>query len=579
MTTDRKHNGNTSEITELLNNFINGSYSRAFLIDGEWGTGKTYFVNDFIEKNKKTHKMIKVSLFGVADIKEVRANFNSKFLSTLGKTLKISAGVAKSFTKNALKIDLSDINIADLFDSEETKSHTSKKNIVVFFDDLERCRIPLDDLLGYVNNLTENNGYKVVVVVNTNELSDENRNSFNKNMEKVFSFKTNFINNIYDISKNILDSEIRPEKVRSKVNFIVDMFQNQNTDNLRIVQIVCDKINMLYSKNDEGLGALGDETTKILLQNLIRFIIEVIEKNKKDENDDSLSEDGTSDMRVAIAEALWVAQYSLEFDFIKKYCANEDYSLKEIRRQIVEVDKRRKFNSDNPLNDLNSGNVFLMQDKAFENLLQRTVEWIQNKKISIMEFPTILRVIHSVEDKILLFGQASYIENLVKIMKERISQAGEEELKEIDCYNFRDENIGMSNDIQGDTKALWEEILKVKSEFQQAGYANLDFSDNEHYDIFNKIPQDSELLAEIGVENIYNKIVNAESNEEVNNIRGCILGYYRDNPGKRKSNLLIELKGKVQLYTEETAKTLEISRIYILKVFVDTLDGNHYGGS
>ena len=41
-----------------------------------------------------------------------------------------------------------------------------KKRLVLVFDDIERCNIPIKDILGTINHYTESKGIKSIVVAN-----------------------------------------------------------------------------------------------------------------------------------------------------------------------------------------------------------------------------------------------------------------------------------------------------------------------------------------------------------------------------------------------------------------------------
>ena len=44
-------------------------------------------------------------------------------------------------------------------------------NSILIFDDLERCKIPINDLLGYINQFVEHLNLKVIIVANEKEIN------------------------------------------------------------------------------------------------------------------------------------------------------------------------------------------------------------------------------------------------------------------------------------------------------------------------------------------------------------------------------------------------------------------------
>lgn len=63
-------------VKQSIQNYVKSNSEYALLIDGEWGTGKTYFVNkNFfpeIQVNDKTYTSIYMSVYGCNNLIEVK---------------------------------------------------------------------------------------------------------------------------------------------------------------------------------------------------------------------------------------------------------------------------------------------------------------------------------------------------------------------------------------------------------------------------------------------------------------------------------------------------------------------------
>ena len=88
------------QILEIIENYMNKKETNyAILLDGEWGSGKTYFIREKLvpklkvnydkekkEKNKddkfKNKKPLYISLYGIEDVKEIS---KSIYLNLLGE--------------------------------------------------------------------------------------------------------------------------------------------------------------------------------------------------------------------------------------------------------------------------------------------------------------------------------------------------------------------------------------------------------------------------------------------------------------------------------------------------------------
>lgn len=155
-------------------------YNYAVMIDGAWGSGKTYFVNQVLlpELKKETKKSIYISLYGVSNIDELSKKIYIKFLlkdksdrinSTLlaGATeaLDVVSGLISPFIGKYGDIEIKEKKIQNL-----VQKFVPIKDCILIFDDLERCNCPMKEILGYINGFVEQAGMKVLIIANQNEL-------------------------------------------------------------------------------------------------------------------------------------------------------------------------------------------------------------------------------------------------------------------------------------------------------------------------------------------------------------------------------------------------------------------------
>ncbi|WP_323842035.1 MULTISPECIES: P-loop NTPase fold protein [unclassified Moraxella] len=155
----------------------------ATLLTGKWGCGKTYFIKAYMKKHQD--RLIYVSLFGLKNIDDVNdAIFGAMYPKLTSDTTKIATGLLKSVAKIGLQFDLEELNLKDKVMDFLTKN---KDRHIFVFDDLERSFISYDEILGFINDLTENNSIKVILVANVDEIQDNNKEIFDKFKEKVIS--------------------------------------------------------------------------------------------------------------------------------------------------------------------------------------------------------------------------------------------------------------------------------------------------------------------------------------------------------------------------------------------------------
>ncbi|NCB52364.1 MAG: hypothetical protein EOM54_10885 [Clostridia bacterium] len=165
-------------IIDLVNIYLKENiYDYAIMIDGGWGSGKTYFVKNILGPElKKTGVLrdaIYISLYGVREKEEI----SNLIFTTIAEN---KAGTGKKiipFASNGLKIvseivggrigskKIEGINLKEVF-----SPFINYGKYYFIFDDLERCSMPINDAIGYINNFVEHNNSKVIVIANQEEI-------------------------------------------------------------------------------------------------------------------------------------------------------------------------------------------------------------------------------------------------------------------------------------------------------------------------------------------------------------------------------------------------------------------------
>ncbi|MCB6185048.1 KAP family NTPase [Leeia sp. TBRC 13508] len=184
------------------------------MIDGEWGSGKTWFVKKYQEKiENDNRKVIYVSLYGLSKVKEINeAIFQALHPVLAHKSTKLAGKILKGAIKATIKIDIDadkkdDVSISTGIPDVNLPDYLSNadKHILIF-DDLERCEIPTGQLLGYINHFIEHEKMKCILVSNEFEMEEKNKNSSNKSYIKIrdkiigkrFGFTSDFDSAISD---------------------------------------------------------------------------------------------------------------------------------------------------------------------------------------------------------------------------------------------------------------------------------------------------------------------------------------------------------------------------------------------
>lgn len=191
-------------IINSVENYIKMDNYGALLVIGDWGCGKTYFFKNTLAEELKMdgRTLVMVSLFGLHDIKELPERLFYAYLDSTDDNLKKGKWIKRG--KNVIEsipIIKDYINIDKLFhDGRGLYSLIPKDKIIICFDDLERLikSITVNEVLGIINDLVENYGFKVIVIANegfVNQSKEKTELVFKeKVIEKTIAFTPDTLN-------------------------------------------------------------------------------------------------------------------------------------------------------------------------------------------------------------------------------------------------------------------------------------------------------------------------------------------------------------------------------------------------
>lgn len=180
------------------------------MLSGAWGSGKTHFWKNIIEKDlipkikEKEKSYIFVSLYGKDSIEELQNEILQKSYSFVqSKETDIISQTYSVFTKMTslmpkitvfgVGIDASNTSkqIEELNNNEKLKKGTDAllNGGIICFDDFERksSKIDLNDLFGFITNLTENFQTKTIIILNQEFFQENDTKVFNTVKEKSIS--------------------------------------------------------------------------------------------------------------------------------------------------------------------------------------------------------------------------------------------------------------------------------------------------------------------------------------------------------------------------------------------------------
>lgn len=147
----------------------------AVLVTGRWGCGKTKLVKDFLATCRA--KPLYVSLYGMTAVSQIEDEFFRLLHPVLShRGMRMAGTLAKGLLRGTLQIDLDGDKRDDgtatigLPELDVRQGLADPRGRLLVFDDLERCGMPLGEVLGYINAFVEHDGVKAIIIANEEEV-------------------------------------------------------------------------------------------------------------------------------------------------------------------------------------------------------------------------------------------------------------------------------------------------------------------------------------------------------------------------------------------------------------------------
>ena len=305
------------ELVESILDYIRSDYTDyAIMINGEWGSGKTYFWNHKIRNkietmhiNGKQYTTIYMSLYGISNLEEISKKIfiettqlmdknlkkfmNSHNQSTIPEYAKTGLDMANFFgvTQNGDKLDYGE------FFSTDDK--------ILCFDDLERANVDVIDILGYINNFVEHDHIKTIIICNEKELATKLKSS---NLEMKTFIATYLLDKEGDLTK--VSDKPMVEKIQDTIEHVFDKANDYERIKEKLIgetfeyapefTYIINGLLMRYENDSELIRFLRENT---------RFIISTFNKS------------GTRNLRI-LKHAL--NDFKKVFDMVNKNYPNTD---------------------------------------------------------------------------------------------------------------------------------------------------------------------------------------------------------------------------------------------------------------
>ncbi len=217
------------DLVESILDYIRSDYTDyAIMINGEWGSGKTYFWNhkikpkiESMQLNGKRYTAIYMSLYGISNLEEISKKIFIETTQLMDKNLK--KYMDASGVKNIPEYAKTGLDMANFFgvtqngDRIDYGEFFSTDDKVLCFDDLERANVDVIDILGYINNFVEHDHIKTIIICNEKELSTKLKNN---NLEMKTFIATYLLDK--ENKLNIKTDKPMVERIRDTIEYVFD---------------------------------------------------------------------------------------------------------------------------------------------------------------------------------------------------------------------------------------------------------------------------------------------------------------------------------------------------------------------
>lgn len=269
------------DLVESILDYIRADYTDyAIMINGEWGSGKTYFWNhkirrkiESMELNGKRYKTIYMSLYGISNLEEISKKIFIETTQLMDKNLK--KYMENNSQANIPEYAKTGLDMANFFgvtqngDKIDYKEFFSTDDKVLCFDDLERANVDVIDILGYINNFVEHDHIKTIIICNEKELSTKLKNS---NLE----MKTFIATYLLDKEGSLIKKTDKPmvERIQDTIEYVFDKANDYERIKEKLIgetfeyapefNYIINGILMRYEKYPELIRFLRENTNLII---------------------------------------------------------------------------------------------------------------------------------------------------------------------------------------------------------------------------------------------------------------------------------------------------------------------------
>ena len=268
------------DLVESILDYVKSDYTDyAIMINGEWGSGKTYFWNhkirnkiESLQLNGRRYTTIYMSLYGISNLEDISKKIFIETTQLMDKNLKKFMNYNEQ--KTIPEYAKTGLDMANFFgvtqngDKVNYEEFFNTDDKILCFDDLERANVDVIDILGYINNFVEHDHIKTIIICNEKELATKLKSS---NLEMKTFIATYLLDKQGDL--NVSDKPM-VEKIQDKIEYVFDKANDYERIKEKLIgetfeyapefSYIINGLLMRYENNEDLIRFLRSNTNLII---------------------------------------------------------------------------------------------------------------------------------------------------------------------------------------------------------------------------------------------------------------------------------------------------------------------------
>lgn len=587
----------------------------AIFINGEWGSGKTYYLKNKLfkliqqykcregEDSEKepdesnpdhTFRPIYISLNGLVDTKAIDSQIisgllkmdeRSKLVKLLFKAGKIAAYGASKVniwnSKGVMEAIKAGVDIVDLLEP-------LLKKTVLCFDDLERIggKLTIDEILGYINiKFIEHNDIRTIIIGDERHITYPLGKEAIK--EKVFWRELAFdlgVDDIYFILKERFAPQGLSDFLEEEKEFIILVLSKLKIRNLRTILFAFDiftKVNSLFKK--EEIVVIGKELLIFVIsickefrENRLSMVNyeekETLRKYNPDFIESAMFFQGHNVEMQLTLEQIFFKESIIAFDYrykfispVYKYIVTGYFEEDKIREAVIA--SMEKPNKEDEIVKIISYKT--LSDTEFISVREKAVKMISNGEISVYRYPFYWDLFESfVKDKLISLDldaiKSMFNEGMQKATDNNTSYK-EDFTRSVDAYDPKTEHGKL---LLGDVMEYHKRMqMKRKQEKAESLYKLLSQKEMEIRDTREIALRFDPIFNFLSLDKLIELIIKSE-NKNISKFVSFIQDKYQDMGGNTKLLLpdkehIISLKQRLEEIDQSQSAVTPIKKLWL----------------